>query len=318
MFRWFVGLLHDSTPAEFRSAYGLGESVERLSAATKRWALFNFGETMAVGKVSEKAVRLRRVIPMVHNSFQPIFTGHFEVRDGVAVLTGRFGMPMSVKVFMGFWFGMVILISGAMLLGGLTPEGPQATVFMWQPFLMTGGGIALVAAGKWFGRNDAAWLSGVIARALGTPRDGGSVAQALVTNVDADAVPMTLKVAAIVLGASGAMALIVGFTGPHVWPSMQPAASDAPAGLQLGNWNFVYAFVVLSLALGIWRRNPWAWWGGFVLLGLSLYWSLVAMPTDIHGGPPMGIKVIFAAFSCVVVAVWGRWWYAQRKHFLWG
>jgi hypothetical protein len=30
----------------------------------------------------------------------------------------------------------------------------------------------------------------------------------------------------------------------------------------------------------------------------------------------LGIKVIFSILSCVVVGIWGRWWYAQRKHFL--
>jgi NAD(P)-dependent dehydrogenase (short-subunit alcohol dehydrogenase family) len=34
-------------------------------------------------------------------------------------------------------------------------------------------------------------------------------------------------------------------------------------------------------------------------------------------GPPVGIKVIFAIISCVIVCIWGRWWFAQRKHFLW-
>jgi predicted MPP superfamily phosphohydrolase len=46
MFRWFVRLLYDSTPAEFRSAYRFAESVGRLSAATKRLALFDFGNML--------------------------------------------------------------------------------------------------------------------------------------------------------------------------------------------------------------------------------------------------------------------------------
>lgn len=129
MFRWFVRLLYDSTLAKFRSAYGLAESVGRLSAATKRWPLFNFGNTMAVGRVSTDSVRLRRVIPMVHNSFQPVFTG--------------------------------------------------------------------------------------------------------------------------------------------------------------------------------------------LLLGLSVCWPLFAMPAHADPGLPTGIEVVFAVFSCVVVAIWGRWWYAQRMHFIW-
>jgi hypothetical protein len=309
-------LLYESTPAEFRSAYGIAESVERLGAATKRSVFAAFGETTAVGKVSEKFVRLQRVIPMVGNSFKPFFTGRFEVRDGVTVLAGRFGMLVWAKVFMTFWLGLMGLFAVGVLLGGLKPQGPRATFFLWQPFLMLGFGVALVWVGKWFARNDVAWLSGVIGAALGAPGIAGSITQNGLSNTQPDTVPATLKVAALVLGASGAMAMVAGFAGPHLWPTTQ-GTTDTPAVLQLGNWNFVYAIVVISLALGIWRRRPWAWWGGFLVLGLSVCLSVFAMPTDAHLGPPVGMRVAFAILSCVAVAIWGRWWYAQRKHFLW-
>src|ERR1700722_13951261 len=245
MFRWFVHLFYDSTPAEFRSAHGLAESVERLSAATKRSVFSALAETTAVGKVSEKVVRLQRVIPMVSNSFKPFFIGHFEVRGDVTVLIGKFTMLPLAKVFMTFWFGMCGLFAGAVLLGGFKPQGRNAAFFLLQPFLMIGGGIALVAAGKWFARNDAAWLSEVIATALGAPRDGASVNRDALMNVDADTVPMSLKVAAIFLAASGAMALVVGIVGPHLWPSLVQAGESSTSP-QLGYWNFVYAILVIA------------------------------------------------------------------------
>jgi hypothetical protein len=311
-----MGLLSDSTPAEFRSAYRIAESVERLSAATKRSVFSALGETTAVGKVSEKVVRLQRVIPMVGNSFKPFFIGRFEVRGEETVLIGQFTMLPLVKVFMSFWFGMCGLFAGAVLLGGFKPQGPNATIFLLQPFVMIFGGIALVAAGKWFARNDAAWLSELIATALGAQRDGASVTRDALTNVDADTVPMSLKVAAILLGASGAMALLTGMVGPHSWPGLVQTG-ESSASSQLGNWNFVYAILVITLSTGIWRRRLWAWWCGFLLLGLSVCWSLFAMSAPADIGPPVGIKVIFAIFSCVIAGIWGRWWYAQRKHFLW-
>jgi hypothetical protein len=306
MFRWFVRLLYDSISAEFCSAYALAESVERLSAATKRSVFSALGETTAVGKVSERVVRLQRVIPVVSNSFKPFFIGHFEVRDGVTVLVGKFTMLPLVKVFMSFWFCMLGLFTGAVLLDGFKLRGPNATFILLQPFLMIGGGIALVAAGKWFARNDVAWLSELIAMALGARRDSASVSQDALMNVDADTVPTTLKVAAVFLAASGAMALVAGVAAPHLWPSPQ-----------LGNWIIVYAILVISLSIGIWRRRPWAWWCGFLLLGLSVGWSWFAIAARADVGPPVGIKVIFGIFSCLVVGIWGRWWYAQRKHFSW-
>jgi hypothetical protein len=316
MFRWFVRLLHDSTPAEFRSAYGLAESVGRLSTVTKRSVFSALGETTAIGKVSEKVVRLQRVIPMVGNSFKPFFIGQFEVRGDVIVLIGKFTMLPLVKVFMSFWFGMCGLFAGAVLLGGFRPQGPNATFFLLQPFLMIGAGIALVVVGKWFARNDVAWLSELIATALGAPRDSASANRDALMSNDADTVPMSLKVAAIFLAASGAMALVAGVAGPHLWPSFGQAG-ESTAAPQLGNWNFVYAILVIALSIGIWGRRPWAWWCGFLLLGLSVCWSLFAMVARADVGPPVGIKVIFAIFSCMVVGIWGRWWYAQRKHFLW-
>jgi hypothetical protein len=135
-------------------------------------------------------------------------------------------------------------------------------------------------------------------------------------NIDADTVPMALKITAIFLAASGTMALVSGLAGSHGWPSLGRDA-ESPGAPQLGNWNFVYAVLVTSLSIGIWRRRPWAWWGGFLLLGLSVCWPLFAMPAHAELGLPTGIKVVFAVFSCLVVAIWGRWWYAQRMHFIW-
>jgi hypothetical protein len=316
MFRWLVRLLYDSTAAEFRSAYGLAESVERLGASTKRSVFSALGETAAVGKVSEKVVRLQRVIPMVGNSFKPFFIGHFEVRGDGTVLIGKFTMLPLVKVFMSFWFGMLGLFLGAELLGGFKPQGPNATLFLLQPFLMIGGGVALVAAGKWFARNDSAWLSELFAAALGAPHDGGPVTRNAPAYVGADTVPASLKVTAIILAASGAMAVVAGVAGPPLWPSLGQAGASTVAP-QLGNWNFVYAILIIAVSIGIWRRRPWAWRCGFLLLGLSVCWSLFTMSARADVAPPVLIKVIFAIFSCVVVGIWGRWWYAQRKHFQW-
>lgn len=316
MFRWLVRLLYDSTPAEFRSAYGLAESVERLGASTKRSVFSALGETTAVGKVSERVVRLQRVIPMVGNSFKPFFIGHFEVRGDGTVLIGKFTMLPLVKVFMSFWFGMLGLFVGAELLGGFKPQGPNAMLFLLQPFLMIGAGVAVVVIGKWFARNDTAWLSELIVTALSTPHDGGPVTRDALVNVDANTVPVSLKVTAIFLAASSAMALVAGVAGPPLWPSLGQAGASTVVP-QLGNWNFVYAILIIAVSIGIWRRRPWAWRCGFLLLGLSVCLSQFAMSARADAGPPVLIKVIFAIFSCVVVGIWGRWWYAQRQHFVW-
>ena len=95
--RGLLRLLYESTPAEFVSAHGLTESVARLRAATQRSAFAMLAETTAVGRVSEGSVSLQRVIPLVRNSFKPLFIGHFEQRQGVTILCGRFTMHSFVK-----------------------------------------------------------------------------------------------------------------------------------------------------------------------------------------------------------------------------
>lgn len=300
-------MLYESTPAEFCSAYSVAESVERLRAATKRSTFAAMSEAAAVGKVSADSVRLQRVIPMVHNSSKPFFTGRFEVRDGVTVLTGHFGMTIFVKVFMTFWLVMVALFAGGFLVGSLGAATSYPRQVVIGPFLMLVAGLGLVALGKWFGRNDAAWLSAVIARALEVPGVGAELRQE--PTIDVAKVPMVLKGVAFFLAASGVMALFAEFVAPRL--------GGAPILSPLGHWNIVYAISILALSAGVWLRRPWAWWGGFLVLGSSIVSSQLFMRESAQMMPPPLIRVVFGILSCVVVVVWGRWWYAQRKHFLW-
>jgi hypothetical protein len=311
MIRWLGRLLYESTPAEFRSAYGVPESVERLLAATKRSSFSALDETRAVGKVSSENVRLQRAIPMIQNSFKPFFTGSFQVRDGLAVLTGHFGMSMFVKIFMTFWLGMVALFAVGFLLGNFSSKGSYSVGIAISPLFMLAAGLGLVRLGKWFARNDVAWLSAVIGQALGV----SGAAMPREPAIDSAKVPLVLKGVAVFLAASSAMAVFMDFLGPKVLPSQM--AGSAGLALQPGPWHVLYGVSALGLAVGIWRRRPWAWWGGFVVLGVSIIISLLTMPLNAQPALPPVFRVIFSIFGLVVIGVWGRWWYAQRKHFLW-
>ena len=237
MIPWLGRLLYESTPAEFRSAYSVSESVERLQAATKRSTFGAIGETAAVGKVSPDSVRLQRVIPMMHNSFKPFFMGRFEVRDGITVLTGQFGMTVFTKVFMSFWLGMVALFAAGFFLGSLYSTTSYPRQLVVGTFLMLVAGIGLIALGKWFGRNDAAWLSGIIARALGVSGVGAELQQE--TAIDAAAVPMVLKGVTLFLAASGVMAVFTEFVAPKLGGPQRVV-------LPLGHWNTT-----------LWRTPTW-------------------------------------------------------------
>ena len=184
-------------------------------------------------------MRLQRAIPMVGNSFKPFFIGRFDVHDGKVVLAGRFTMLAIVKVFMTFWFAVITVSAVAVLLGA-RPEGGKAWFFALQPLVMFGAGLALVAIGKWFARNDVAWLSRVIEGALASPGAGGSVAGRSPSEADEGTVPNPLKGMAIFLAVSGVMAVVSGLTMTYL-PSLSRRASAAPPIPTLGRWGFVYA-----------------------------------------------------------------------------
>jgi hypothetical protein len=165
MLRWIADLWWNSTPAEFESSFGLNESVERLTAATRRSMFSSLSQQEAVGKVTEMHVSLQRVIPLVRNSFKPFYRGHFIERNEKVILSGKFTMHWLAKVFLTFWFG------GAACFTLFT----LATISHASMFLplcglgMMSAGVGLVALSKWFARNDAAWLSDIIRGALCAP-----------------------------------------------------------------------------------------------------------------------------------------------------
>jgi hypothetical protein len=147
-------------PAEFESSFGLSESVERLNAATRRSVSSATTRQEVVGTVTGLQVSLYGFTPLVHNSFKPFFRGRFIQRNGKVILAGRFTMHPYVKTFMTFWFGFGGWIT---LLGFLHP---RATSNPWNGVGIIVVGIVILTAGRRLARDDAAWLSDVIRRAL--------------------------------------------------------------------------------------------------------------------------------------------------------
>jgi hypothetical protein len=155
---------------DYKSRYPISESVKRLKAVVRSgWNPFPLREGVC-GKVSEDRVRLYRVIPFVNNSFIPIFTGSFKRADGSVVLSGSFSMHPFVKIFMTVWFTGVI--SGSVLMaiqvfrGVGTGKAFAVTPALLIPMVMVLFGILLVKVGKWFSRNDIAYISRVVDDAL--------------------------------------------------------------------------------------------------------------------------------------------------------
>jgi hypothetical protein len=170
MIHRFFDLLYGAEPAEFESAFGLEESVRRLSAATKRSVFSALTHQAAVGTVSESRVSLQRVIPFVGNSFKPFFIGAFDVRNGRTVLSGRFTMLWWVKAFMTFWLGFCLLWT-FLAIPALLQRDANAWWFPFAGIGMFTAGVIFVWLCKRLSRNDVPWLSKRIREALSSVQE---------------------------------------------------------------------------------------------------------------------------------------------------
>lgn len=167
MIRWFFQFLYGSIPVRFTSPYSTHEAMSRLSAVVKPTVLSSFAGQCAVGTVTEKNVRIQRVIPLVGNAWKPFFYGSFSKAEAGAVLEGVFKFSALTRVVMSLWFGFVsiwIILASAIALTNSPSD-------FWLPLLgvaMFGAGIGLVLTGKWLARNDVAWVTQVIVQTIGT------------------------------------------------------------------------------------------------------------------------------------------------------
>lgn len=312
MVRWFRDLWIGSESVEFASSYGLADSVARLKAATRAWSLFNVSEQLAVGRVSESRVSLQRVIPMVGNSFKPIFVGRFEQRQDKVVLAGRFTLNTFVKIFMAFWFGFCALFVLLALLAGI--RHPAAALAALPGLGMFALGMGMTRLAAWFSRNDPAWLSGVIRAALNAPAsDGSPVLQSPVQH--GDALPRFIAVVTGVFCLFGVMC----FAGAlqhalaHGIPSGSSLMARYPDAMQYG--AILNGVLLLACAYGIYRRFLFAWWAGFVVLLLGQTFSAINLLSRDDLGTARTPAIFFCLASVVIVIIWARWWYAQRIYF---
>jgi hypothetical protein len=300
--------LYGSTPATFRSAFGLEESVERLRAATKRTVFSALAQAAAVGRVKQSNVRLQRVIPMFHNSFKPFFFGRFEARPDGVYLTGRFSLLPLVKIFMTFWLGTTIVFGIVFAASGQSRDGGAWGVLTCLG--MSGFGIGLIAFGKWLARKDVDWLSTVIRTALQAPEPLG--AASATTARSETGTPMVLKLTAGFLILAGVANLA------SVYANLMPKGPVASQFSEpfLRTSIAIMSLLMIALAIGIYQRKLLAWRLGLAFLAASAVLSLLQIFLSRSLPEPMGLRIFEFVAMLVVFALWSRWWYAQRIHFL--
>jgi hypothetical protein len=306
MIRWFVNLIYGSVSVEWESAYGLEESVSRLRAATKRSVFSALAEPAAVGTVTESRVKLQRVIPMFRNSFKPFLIGQFVKRGEHVFLVGRFTMHGFVKVFMTVWFGFLVVF-GVMAPFAQTVSRSGSFAFIFGPITMCGFGVGLVWFCKWLSRNDAAWLEDVVERAIGATAassDGAQTIPAATAPPVFAGRPMVVIVTAGVLALMGVMNLVGVVSGMRFAGAFRYVAAAEGT-------------LLLAIAVGVFMRSRIAWMAGFLMIASAWAYAVASLfLMDDKMGLPPAMKIVFAGFGLVVTAYWGRWWYAQRAHFV--
>lgn len=314
MLRWIKEVSFGSEPVEFVSAFGLEESVERLKAATRRSVFSALARQEAVGTVKSSLVSLQRAIPMVGNSFKPFFRGRFIEKDGKVVLAGRFTMHWLVKAFLLFWLACVLLFTLGSTVSFIAHPGKAAPSALFG-LGMLAFAVALVALGRWFARNDRAWLSDVIQRALAAAPVQVQLAGAAVRAVPLVQPSAVPTYAALFLAATGLLSCWMGGSGVqsyHTGPQGPTIAHFHSPMMQYG--ALAWGLGSLVLAYGIYRRALLAWRGFLLMIGASWLYSMVNVLTA-----PQPMLVAEIAFMGVggglVTFIWGRWWYAQREHF---
>jgi hypothetical protein len=287
---------------EFESSFGVAESVERLKAATRRWAMFTLSQEAAVGTVTESCVSLRRVIPMGGNSFKPFFVGRFLVRQNQVVLTGRFAPHWSARLFMGFWFGFCVLFTSSALFAAVS--APNATIMQLAGIAIATFGIGLVRISGWFSpRNDRAWLSDVIRTALGNPV---AIASKGLSPGELRPPPKRPPTVIVIVTA------VLAFLGVMVCVS---AITDIQPSLGFRYLSVIYGAVMLPLAFGVYRKRMFAW----RMVFLALFGGVAIQTLDVLSRNDRGNAhipaMIFCVVALVITIVWACWWHAQRAHF---
>ena len=149
------------------SKYSLDESLDRIRAIVKPAPWFGPFSTGFYGRVSADHIMVFRLIPLVHNSFKPVFYGHFQRVGAQLKLVGVFTEAKSVKIFVILWAFMVLLFAG---LAAVLPP-PQAAglaslpIALW-PFGMIAFLVALNFVGRLLSSKDIDRIAAALDKAL--------------------------------------------------------------------------------------------------------------------------------------------------------
>lgn len=131
-----------------------------------------FGSKPVVGRASTQAIRLSKRINY-QNSFQTHVAASMRVTADGTAIEGVLGMHPSVHVFLGVWFGFVLLIgslvffsSVSAVINGVEASRQDAWLGILIPPLLFGFGVVLLRVGQRLARDEARFLTEFLLRTL--------------------------------------------------------------------------------------------------------------------------------------------------------
>jgi hypothetical protein len=157
--------LYGSEPLEIVFDVPMDIAMERLSSRVNRTYFSQLRSQRMVGYVEADEVAIQRVIPMVQNSFKPVFHGAFEAEENQTSLKGILRFHRIVQVFMTLWFLFVALFFVQSLIEFTFSDAGDWFALLLS-LAMLAGGVFIVILGKWFSRNDKVWLTKAITAAI--------------------------------------------------------------------------------------------------------------------------------------------------------
>jgi hypothetical protein len=162
----------EKTDFQLITALPVQACVDRLRNVTdeKLFRLFGRSDREVMGSVKETGFVWRKKLKG-KNSFQLLLHGRFAPHGSGTRIDCRAAMAKSVKVFMAFWFAMVVTFCFFVLFEEVPVqlEGDAVDIgnfVVFVPFGMLIFGVLLVWVGRFLARDDSAFMRDLICRTL--------------------------------------------------------------------------------------------------------------------------------------------------------